>query len=103
MNKQKDKIIEGNLELTEDLKIEGNLIVKGNIFGKNRIKYDINARNIDAWDINAGDINARNINARNINAWDIICEKRIKKERNNKTICRIFIQDKSKIKIGEKQ
>ena len=63
---------------------------------------DINAWNIHAWDINAGNINAEDIKARNINAWDIICEKRTKKNKDNKTICRIFIQDKSKIKREEK-
>jgi len=102
-NKIKNKIetetevtINGNLELTENFKTEKKLIVKGNIFGKDGLKWDINAgninalnidaRNIDArdidaenikaenikaWDIKAWDINAENINALNIKAWDI--------------------------------
>ena len=118
--------INGNLELTEDYKTKKHLVVRGNISGKDGKKWNINARNInarninardiDAWNINAGDINAwninaggidaRNINARNIDAGgidaggidarNIICEKRIKKSNDAKTISRVFIQNKSK-------
>ena len=70
------KIIKGDLILIEDYEIDDDLKVEGNIYGKDGIRYNINARNIDAGDINAGDINARNIdagdiNARNIDAWNI--------------------------------
>jgi len=72
---------------------------------------DITARNINAWNITARNINARNINARNIDvenidAWDIdaldidaldiLCESRKKKSKTNKTIARVFIQERSK-------
>jgi hypothetical protein len=69
--------IEGDLILTEDYKINKNLVVRGDIKGYyniNALNIDtrnIDARNINAWDINAGNIDALNINARNINAWDI--------------------------------
>lgn len=68
-------IVEGNLVLKEDLNINEDLIVRGNIFcegGRWNINArNINARNIDARDINAQDIDARDIDARNIDARDI--------------------------------
>ncbi len=74
--------VEGDFIMTEDLNIDEDLIVKGNIYGKNGIRCNINARNItarniiarniNAWDINASDINALDINAEDINAGDII-------------------------------
>ena len=78
--------VEGDFIMTEDLNIEEDLIVKGNIYGKNGARFnidawDITAENINAGNINAGNINAKNIaarditafdiNAKNINAWDI--------------------------------
>ena len=73
--------IKGDFIMTEDLNIEEDLIVEGNIYGKDGLRYNINAWNInalnitaldiDALDIDAWDINALNINASNINAWDI--------------------------------
>ena len=71
--------INGNLELTENFKTEKKLIVKGNIFGKDGLKWDINAGNINAENIDARNIDAENINAldidaRNIKAWDINAE-----------------------------
>jgi len=107
------------------LKVIGN-INAGNIDAEDIDAEDIDAEDIDAWDIDAWDINAGNINAGNIdagnidaegidawdiNAWDInagnidardiICEKRLKKEIENKTIARIFIQDKSQLEKKE--
>ena len=127
MNKtETEVIIEGNLELEEDFKTDKNLIVKGNIFGKYGQRWNINAWNIDAGNIDARNINARNINAWNINAWNInardidawninamdidalnidagniICESRKKKTASSKTLARIYIQNKSKIKRKE--
>ena len=66
------KIIKGDLILIEDYEKDDNLKVEGNIYGKDGIRYNINARNIDAWNINARNINARNIDARNIDAGNII-------------------------------
>ena len=82
----------------------------GNIDAWNINAGDIDARNIDAWNINAGDINARNIDARNIdagniNALDIICEKRIKKLKTSKTICRVYVKNKYSLvrqEVGDK-
>ena len=73
-----------------------------NINAKNIDAKNIDAWNIDAENINAENIDAENINAENIDAWDIICEKRIKKTKHNKTICRILIQNKNNIEKGEK-
>ena len=98
------KIIKGDLILTEDTTFNESIKVEGNIRGYFNLKVtgNINAQNINAWDINARDIDARNIdaweiNARNIDAWNIIIEKRIKKIKTAKTICRVFITDKSKL------
>jgi len=122
-----DLILTEDTTFTESIKVEGNikgyynLKVAGNINA-----WDINARNIDAWDINAGDIDARNIdawdinagdidvgninardinagniNARDIDAMDIICEKRIKAEKEYKTICRVFVQNKFSLERKE--
>jgi hypothetical protein len=59
--------INGDLILTEDYKINKNLVVKGDIKGY----YNIDALNINAWDINARNIDALNINAMNIDAMNI--------------------------------
>jgi hypothetical protein len=64
---------------------------------------DINARDINAGDIYAWDINAWDINAGDINAWDILCESRKYKLKESKTICRIYIKDRSKIKKKERE
>ena len=114
---KKDLILEKDTTFNEDIKVEGNnkgyynLIVKGNINARDINARKINARNIDAWDIdiwdidvwdiNARNINAQNINARDIKAWDIICEKRIKRTEDAKTIARIFIQNRSKLERKE--
>jgi len=124
-------IVNGDLILEEDFKISKNLIVHGNIKGKDGERFnidaldidawnidarnidarninagDINAGDINAWDINAGDIDAGDINAGNINAWninalDIICETRIKKLKECKTKARIYIKNKNKIERKE--
>lgn len=83
------KIIKGDLILTEDTNFKESIKVEGNIKGD----YNLNV---------IGNIDARNINAWDIKAKDIVCEKRIKKAKTSKTICRVFIQDKSKLKIEEK-
>jgi hypothetical protein len=69
--------INGNLELEKDTEYGDNLLVHGNITGKDGKRYnlivrgDINARDINAVDIDAWDINAWNIDAVDIDAWDI--------------------------------
>jgi len=65
--------------------------------------WDINAGDITAWDINAGDITAKDIDAGDIDARDIICEKRIKKIKENKTICRVYVKNRSKFKRKEQE
>jgi len=126
------KIIKGNLILTKDttfsesIKVEGdikgyyNLKVAGNINARNIDARDINAwdidardinawninaRDINAWDIDARDINAWNINAWNIDAMDIVCEKRIKKLKTSKTVCRVYVKNKYSLarkEVGDK-
>ena len=106
----KQKVIKGDLILKEHFKHDGDLRVEGNIRCENGLwdidARDINARDIDAWNIDAGDIKAWdikawNIDAGDIDAGDIICEKRIKKDPQNKTIARIFITERSKLKRKE--
>jgi len=83
------------------LNIDARNISARNIDALNIDARNINARNISAWNIVALNINARNINAWNIDAWNIICEKRIKKYEAAKTICRVFIQNKSDLEKKE--
>jgi len=127
------KIIKGDLILKEDttfnesIKVEGdikgwfNLRVKGDIDARNIYAMDIDAWDIDAWDIYAGDIDARNIYARdiyarNIDAGDIYAgdiyarnidaqnsETRTKKSKDAKTICRVYIKNKSKLERKEQE
>ena len=83
--------------------IDAGDITARNINTENITARDINAWNIDALnitagDIDAGDIDAWDIDAENINARVIICNKRIKKSSENKTIARVFVE-----KINEKQ
>ena len=112
------KTIKNDLILKKDTTFNESIIVEGNIKGNFNLRVignidawdidaldidalDINALNINAWDINARYINARDINAFNIDALNIICEKRIKKSIDVKTIARVFIQDKSKLERKE--
>lgn len=62
---EKDVIIEGDLNLDGNLKVEsGSLIVKGNVTAKK-----VDCTNIDCGDV-AGDIDATNVTAKNV-AGDI--------------------------------
>ena len=114
-------IYEGDLILEEDFKTEKNLIVRGNISGKDGTRYNINARNIDAGNIDAGNIDARNIDAGDIDAWNIdawnidarnidagdidvgniVCETRTNKSKLSKTKARIYIKNRSQIERKE--
>ena len=73
-------IIKGDLIIDNEMAYNGDLIVRGNILGKNNYIYNltvngsINARNIHAWNISAKNITAKNITARNITAFNIKAE-----------------------------
>lgn len=56
-------IIEDDLMLNCDIKIEANIIA-----------FDIKAQNIELWDLKVADVEARNIKAGNINAWNLKAE-----------------------------
>jgi len=105
----KDLILIEDAIFNESIKVNGNiqgkynLTVNGDIDAWNIDAGDINAGDIDAGDINAWNINARNINARNIDAWNIVCETRNKKRKENKTICKIYIKNRSKLKKKEQE
>ena len=70
-------IIKGNLIMEKDIEYNDDLIVEGNILGKNGKRYNlkvngnIKAGDIAAWNIITRNINADNISARNIIAWNI--------------------------------
>ena len=106
------KIIKGDLILTKDTTFSESIKVEGDIKGYYNLKVkgsidalDIDARNIDARNIDAWNIDAGNIDAGNINALDIICEKRIKKLKTSKTICRVYIKNKYSLvrqEVGDK-
>ena len=81
------KIIKGDLILTKDTTFSESIKVKGDIKGYYNLKV---AGNIDAWDINA---------------MDIICEKRIKKLKTSKTVCRVYVKNKYSLarkEVGDK-
>ena len=99
MRKLKGEYTKG-IETKGDVVLTGNVKINGNLKCGN-ISCEGGDWDIDAGDIDAGDINAWNINAWNINAGDIICEKRIKKSENNKTIAYMFVQNRSKLKRKE--
>ena len=63
---------------------------------------DIDARNIDALDITARNIDALDITARNIDARNIICESRIKKSKSSKTICGVYVKNRSTLERKER-
>jgi len=114
------KTIKGDLILTEDttfdesIKVEGNIrgyfnlkvardIDARNIVARNIVARNIDAKNIVAKNIDAMDIDAWDIDARNIVARNIICETRIKKSKTAKTICRVYVKNKSKIERKEQE
>ena len=90
------KTIKGDLILKKDTTFKESIKVEGNIIGWFNLKVEgnINAGDINARDIDAGNIDAWNINARNIDARDIVCEKRIKKLKTSKTVCRVYVKNK---------
>lgn len=68
----KPTIINGDLVLTGDTTYESDLIVKGNIYGKDGNMYNLTVKgNILAWKIDAKDIFAKNIYADDITANNI--------------------------------
>jgi len=71
--KTKTKTIKGDLILEKDFKFDGNLVVDGDIKGKDGKRWNINCRDINCRDINCLDINCLDINCLDINAWDINC------------------------------
>ena len=95
------KTINGNLEMTKNMKFNEDLTVTGNITGcfNLTVAGNIDARNIDAGNIDArnivaGNIDAWNIDARNIDARDIICVSRKKKTNDAKTIAYSIVTDR---------
>ena len=111
--------VKGDIKGYYNLKVAGNIdawdinamdidarnINAWNIDARNIDAWDIDARDINAWDIDARDINAWNINAWNIDAMDIVCEKRIKKLKTSKTVCRIYVKNKYSLarkEVGDK-
>ena len=93
-------MVEEEIDIDEDIIIRQSTTFKKNINCKNIIcvngLWDIIARDIIAEDIIARDIIAEDIIAR-----DIILEKRIKKDKDNKTIARVFIENKDKLEKKE--
>ena len=88
---KKDTIFKESIKVEGNIKGVFNLKVEGNIDAENINVKDINAFDICAWGIDAGDIDAKNI----------ICEKRIKKSKDAKTISCVYIKNKSKLERKE--
>ena len=107
-NEELKKLVkDGKIVIDEDLvcdfniDIEADLVIKGNLIARNIDVWNLDVWNIDAGDIDARNIDARNIDARNIDAWDIVCEKRIKKNKSHRTIARVFITERFKLERKE--
>jgi hypothetical protein len=102
-----ESIVKEKIDTDKDIWIYQDTKFEQSVRCKNIISigeyWDINARDINAGDIYAWDINAWDINAGDINAWDILCESRKYKLKESKTICRIYIKDRSKIKKKERE
>jgi len=109
-----DTVFEEAIEVEESIRCEGGQfslrvagdidagnIVAGNIVAVNIDAGNIDAWNIDAWNIVAGDIDAWNIVAGNIDARNIVCESRKKKTKTAKTICCVFVVNRSKLERKE--
>ena len=89
------KIIKHDLILKKDTTFKESIKVEGDIKGN----YNLTVwGDIDAWDIDAGDINAGNIDAGNI-----ICASRTKKSKKAKTICRLYVKNRSKLVRKERE
>jgi len=94
---KEDTMFKENIKVNGDIKGYFNLTVNGDIDARDINVKNIDAMDIDARDINAGNINAWDIDARDINAENIVCETRNKKNENCKTICKIYIKNRSKL------
>ena len=77
--------INGNLILEKDTVFEEDLIVKGNIIGKNGMRYNLRVK---------GKIDCHNINCSNINASFILCET-LKQKEGSKLIAKNLIEHRS--------
>ena len=82
--------INGNLELEKDTEYGDNLLVHGNITGKDGKRYNLIVRG----DINAWDINAVDIDAWDINASFILCAT-LKQKEGSKLLARHIIRNRS--------
>jgi len=84
------KIIRGDLILKEDTTFNEDLKVEGNIYGKNRERYnlivngDLNCKDLDCFNLNCKDLNCldldcfnldcKDLNCENLDCWDLNCE-----------------------------
>lgn len=97
----RDTVFDESITVTGNIVSSHSLTVKGDINARNIYTLHINAKNINALDIKAWNIDAENINAENIDAHFIICEKRIKKTSNSKTICYAIITNRFSLEKKE--
>lgn len=66
-----DLIVEGQIVIKGDLILKCNIDIDNDIQAKNIQAFHIKARNIDAYNIDAKNIQAKNIEALDINTWNI--------------------------------
>ena len=73
------KTIKGNLIMEEDMTFDENLIVEGNVSGKdgNRfnlvVKGDLDCRDLNCLNLNCLNLNCWDLNCLNLNCWDLNC------------------------------
>jgi hypothetical protein len=68
------KIIKGNLIMKEDMTFEEDLKVKGNIFGKDGIRFNLIIKgDLNCLDLNCENLNCLDLNCGNLNCLDLNC------------------------------
>ena len=83
------KTIKGDLVMEKNMTFNEDLVVEGNIFGKNRSKFnlkvfgdldcfDLNCRNLDCnnlncWNLDGNNLDCLNLNGNNLNCLDLDC------------------------------
>ena len=72
------KVIKGDLILKKDTTFDESLIVKGNIFGKNGIRYNLRVRgDLNCLNLNCLDLNCLNLNCDDLICWDLNCRDNV--------------------------
>ena len=68
------KTINGDLIMEKDMTFNEDLVIKGNIFGKNGNRFNLKViGNLKCFNVNCGDLNCGNLNCSNLNCGNLNC------------------------------